>query len=121
MRIAEIFSATPRVDERVYDSVTRILESLVASHASRGDPKIFSGWPITQRACVEFADEAEDLITTALPNLSVKQVGSNDVEEITVKRAPGFHVFLKIGDRYYDSHATDGVSSPLLLPHFRRS
>lgn len=46
---------------------------------------------------------------------------SDELIEKMIKANPGYHVWLYINNKYYDSECTEGVASPFNLPFFERS
>jgi len=118
-------NAIDRIERTKLRTAPQVLNYLVAKWIA--DPeiramfKVTCAWDITQGPCVDFAEEAEELMRDVLgPDADIEIMHSDDVAKEDGLSIGGYHAFLRVGDRYYDSQERDGVYDPWMLPFMRQ-
>jgi len=99
-------------DARVQEIVRATVNEWIADPTQ---PNVQSAWCITQGPCVEFAMECMEKILAEFPGIDIALETSDEVAEDLGLEFGGYHAFLRVDSRYYDSQE-QGVPDPTMLP-----
>lgn len=113
-------SSEPEAVAHRAERATKVVQEMVEQWIA--DPMqshVESAWCITQGPCAEFAGDVFMKLIEEFPGLDIAIENSDDVAVENDVEFAGYHAFLRVDNRYYDSQE-QGVFDPVSLPFLQR-